>query len=231
MFKAGFCWHLVLFGSPALLNFSCCSGLALMALGCLNCVMAEQQLQDFRASIDNIDMAFMFLLAERMRIIVKAGLLKTKEGLDFEYSSEREEDLEKTFIFAEQRNVGRQVLEELFELVYQEALSTMEQLRVASHVAELNEDFYRSGLVDLRDSLYNIDQAICHALAERYHIVRKVAVFKKQQAMPALSPERWNAILKEKVKMAGQLGIRAGLVQDMMNCVHEESLRIERNLV
>ena len=82
-------------------------------------------------------------------------------------------------------------------------------------------------LDDLRDSIYNIDVAICYNLAERFHTALKVGEFKRQHQLPALDKNRWETLLNIKVEMALKLGIDAALVRNIFNDIHEESLRLQ----
>ena len=47
----------------------------------VNAVQSNPELDEFRASIDNLDDAIMCMLAERFKITKKVGILKSEQGL------------------------------------------------------------------------------------------------------------------------------------------------------
>jgi chorismate mutase len=46
--------------------------------------------------------------------------------------------------------------------------------------------------------------------------------------MPALQEDRWNEVLKEKVEIWKEFGLKKEFVEDMWNRIHKESLEIEK---
>jgi chorismate mutase len=180
------------------------------------------KLKDLRQSIDNIDTAFIFLLAERTRVIAKVGSIKKQQNISLDYSEERKTDLQKILHIAEQSKLFLPFVQQLFAKIYAESIHLMQAIN------DLSEPIFNDmDLTYLRESIYNLDIAICHVLAERFHAVRQVALLKKQHQLKPLAANRWQAILDKQSKIADTLGVNSEFVIDIMNLIHAESLRIE----
>jgi len=79
--------------------------------------MDSSKLKDYRQSIDNIDAALVFLLAERFRITEKVGFLK-KEGHLPAADPEREKrQMERIFQLAEGSLLDEHFLKDFFKLI------------------------------------------------------------------------------------------------------------------
>lgn len=179
-------------------------------------------LTELRSSIDRLDSALMFLLAERTHAIVKVGILKAQQNIPLSYSEKREQDLQHTIEIASERKLSATFMENLFKRIYQRALVIMETQQNKSAMTE-NVD----SLENLRESIYNLDISLCHILAERFNIVLKVGKYKQQQKMQPLVTNRWEQVLADKTKMAEQLGIDIDFIKDLFNMIHAESLRLQ----
>lgn len=184
-------------------------------------------LNDLRQAIDHLDAALMFVLAERTHVIYKIGVIKKISDVNFSYSEEREQDLQKIFAMAADRNLDTTFLQHIYTRIYHEALTLMQHLE--SQSTQLPEFFLKISLDDLRGSLYNLDVSLCHLLAERFHVAQKVGQYKKKQAIEPLVEDRWQVILASKKKMAEDLGMNADFIVDLMNLIHAESLRLQLN--
>lgn len=182
-------------------------------------------LDDFRQSIDNLDTALIFLLAERCRIITKVALIKTQKNIPFEYSEEREGDLKKTFDIAKHNNLDINFISKLFQRIYKEALNIIKQSLKRNNLVETKF----TNLERLRLSIYHLDLALCHILAERFQVVLQVREYKKEKKISALVTERWHELLNQKKKLAKALGVDINFTADLFTLIHEESLRIQEN--
>ena len=186
------------------------------------------ELQDYRITIDNLDTSLLFLLAERTRMITKAAIAKKTKNMKPELSPEREKDLQETIAAAQQHGLNTSFVIKLFKCIYTHALPHIEKVQ-----AELDdhEEVIEYNLPDLRKSVFNIDNAICFALAERFRVSLKVGAFKQERQLPALDKERWEQLLNDKIKKGEQLGVDKKLIHDLFEIIHDESLRLqEENL-
>lgn len=178
----------------------------------------DPQLDDLRKTIDHLDSALMFLLAERTRMIIKIGHYKKSHNLPLQKSDKREADLQKTIDIARERNIDSAFIRRLFERMYQEAIAIIEKENTVDFADTLDH---------LRESIVNIDMAFCHVLAERFNTVKKVGGVKKAQSLPPLAPQRWEAVLNSKQQMAETLGISPDFIRDIFEAIHQEALRLE----
>lgn len=181
-------------------------------------------LQDFRQSIDNLDTALMFLLAERCRTIAKVALIKKQKHLPFEYSDERKGDLAKTFEVAKANHLNFDFIAELFKQIYKEALNIMSR---TLETADKSNTKLMS-LENLRASIYHLDIALCHILAERFDIVTQIRQYKQSMKIPPLISKRFHDLLTKKKEIAKNLGINVDFTTELFHLIHQESLRIQR---
>lgn len=186
----------------------------------------ETMLNDLRRSIDYLDNALMFLLAERSRLIVKVGIIKKNENLPFSYSEKRELDLKNIFDQPSFRKLNHDFLKLLFKYIYEHAIQTMQFLN-DKDPQNLYTFIGQFTLDELRQSIYNTDVSLCYILSERFHLVTKVGYFKKQHHLAPLALDRWQKLLKKRIKLAHALGIDPDFIQGLFNLIHEESLNTQ----
>ena len=186
-------------------------------------------LDDLRKSIDLLDESLMLLLAERMRLIIKVGIVKKYFNLDPTYSEMRKRDLEKTLMLAEQGQISHTFMEKFYHRIYEEALMIIKNITNYNNLINAEEKLLDSEmlLADLRKSIYNVDVAICHTLVERLRVVAKVGAYKKTHHLKPLAPKRWHQVLANKLTMARTLKTNEQFIKDLFNLIHEEALRIE----
>ena len=190
--------------------------------------MSNIVLQDLRQSIDYIDSAFMFALAERVRILIKIGLVKQHLQLSFSYSNARKEDLKKTFILAHELLMDEAFIERLFSTLYDYAQSMMSSIDWQHYMQNLVL-LPDSTLDKLREHIFRIDQTLCYLLAERFALVKQVGNYKKQRGMSALVLSRWQEVLQKKLHLGEKLGVDAALITTIFEMVHEYALALESN--
>lgn len=201
-------------------------------------------LDDFRQSIDNIDNSFIFIIAERVRIIMKSICFKQQQHLPIRYSERRKQDLQKTIDIAVEHHLNEKFIRKLFDYIYHQAMLTNEQKNIST--AYENRTYGNSddktnkntivnkdvGVIqDFQDSIYHLDVALCCLLAERYHLVKKIGILKKKYELPPLAANRWQKILSNKLTMAAALNLDVNFMKNIMEIIHEESLRIENEII
>ncbi len=84
-----------------------------------------------------------------------------------------------------------------------------------------------SGLQVLRRRIDSLDTILMHALAERMQAVRQVGALKRRHDIPPLQPERWQAVLQHKRKLARELELDPDLVVEIYEQIHTAALDIE----
>ena len=185
---------------------------------------------DYRQSIDNMDGAFMFLLSERMRVVLKVNLLKKKHSMTVDKTGERISDIKKIFTLARELNINELLINSILDRIFHEARVLMDDILLKGENFENDED-YDISIKDLRKTLLYLDSAFCYLLAERFRLVKKVGNYKGKHNIKPFAPNRWQEVLESKSRMARELGIRIDLVCDILDLIHEEALQIENEII
>lgn len=84
--------------------------------------MADEQLQRFRSSIDNIDAALILLLAERFKITENVGEYKARQGLPPADTEREEEQIARLRQLASSANLDPAFSEAFLRLVIAEVI-------------------------------------------------------------------------------------------------------------
>ncbi|MCP4296332.1 MAG: hypothetical protein GY786_12055, partial [Proteobacteria bacterium] len=178
----------------------------------------DPHLQDMRKSIDNLDIAFIRLLAERMRVVEKILFLKNKQKLDLSPSSQREEDVLNLLQISEQLNLDKHFFRKILDHVFESAIDQFQQKNDDATMELLCSDLL---LEDLRINLLNVEKSICHLLTERFRVVKRIGKYKKQHKIAPHDPERWKQVLTEKKKIARSLDLHEPMIERVFNSIHE----------
>ncbi len=83
---------------------------------------AISQLQSFRGSIDNIDAALIFLLAERFRCTKQVGVLKAEHGMPASDPAREEQQIARLKRLAEEADLDTEFAEKWFNFVVAEVI-------------------------------------------------------------------------------------------------------------
>ncbi len=82
----------------------------------------EEQLQQYRASIDNIDAALVHMLAERFRCTQAVGQLKAEHGLPASDPAREEQQVARLRALAHDANLDPEFAEKWFNFVVAEVI-------------------------------------------------------------------------------------------------------------
>lgn len=83
-------------------------------------------------------------------------------------------------------------------------------------------DFNRARL-----SIDSLDKQLIKLIGERERVVKAIGLYKAKNNIPPLQAARFQQVL-DKAKKAGESeGLSAEFVEDLMNAIHKESLKIE----
>lgn len=77
----------------------------------------------------------------------------------------------------------------------------------------------------LRDNIDLLDNEILNFLEKRKALVQQIAEIKYQQHLPVLQSDRWENIKQEKQKLAQERGIDKGMVENIFEQIHQQSVR------
>ena len=82
-------------------------------------------------------------------------------------------------------------------------------------------------LVSLRREIDQLDEQLWKIIGKRAEAVRQIGEWKRQHGEQVIQPERWQQVLQHCKDTAQQYGLCEELVQEVMEAIHKESVRIE----
>lgn len=77
-------------------------------------------------------------------------------------------------------------------------------------------------LIDLRESLDNIDNALVYLLAERFRVTHKVGVYKRDNNIPPIDTVREEAQFKRIEKIANEAGLNPKFAHKLLRLIIDE---------
>lgn len=82
----------------------------------------------------------------------------------------------------------------------------------------------------MRDEIDSIDHHILQLLAKRMEVVKDIGLLKQKQKITILQIMRWNNIFENRLAFGKKLGIESGFLKKLLQALHQESIRIQRDL-
>jgi len=82
-------------------------------------------------------------------------------------------------------------------------------------------------LEEIRKKIDLLDEEMVRTLAKRMALVKEVARFKKEKGLPFKQPEREQQLIEEKRKLAQELGLDPGFVENLCKAIIDQSLKLE----
>lgn len=79
----------------------------------------------------------------------------------------------------------------------------------------------------LRQEIDILDIDLIEILSKRIFISSEIAKIKKHNNLPILQIERWEEIIKNRLKLALEKNINQKFIKDIFDIIHEESIRIQ----
>jgi chorismate mutase len=79
-----------------------------------------------------------------------------------------------------------------------------------------------------RSQIDSLDAALIKILGERERVVKKVGIYKAENHVPALQKDRFQQVLEKAVAAGAKEGLSQVCIEEIMNAIHKESLRIEQ---
>ncbi|MGC9150441.1 MAG: chorismate mutase [Microbacter sp.] len=83
----------------------------------------------------------------------------------------------------------------------------------------------------LRHQIDELDNQLLEILAKRFRISREIGIYKKEHGMPVLQPVRYDEILQNRVAQAQSIGINGEFMKNILEAIHEESVRVQLDLM
>ena len=82
-------------------------------------------------------------------------------------------------------------------------------------------------LASLREEIDQLDEQLWEVIGKRADVVRQIGEWKRQHGEQVVQPERWQEVLQHCQSIADRHGLSETVVQEVMEAIHNESVRIE----
>ncbi len=79
-------------------------------------------------------------------------------------------------------------------------------------------------LSDLRRKIDLVDVKLINLISERMQVIQKIGECKRDNGITILQVNRWDEILKNRLKQAGELGLNESFVTKILVALHDESI-------
>lgn len=83
----------------------------------------------------------------------------------------------------------------------------------------------------LRHQIDELDNQLLEVLAKRFRVSREIGTYKKEHGMPVLQTVRYDEILNNRVTQAQSIGINGEFMKNILEAIHEESVRVQLELM
>lgn len=82
-------------------------------------------------------------------------------------------------------------------------------------------------LASLREEIDQLDEQLWEVIGKRADVVRQIGEWKRQHGEQVIQPERWQEVLQHCQSVADKYGLSETVLQEVMEAIHNESVRIE----
>ena len=82
-------------------------------------------------------------------------------------------------------------------------------------------------LASLREEIDQLDEQLWEVIGKRADLVRQIGEWKRQHGEQVVQPERWQEVLQHCQSVADRHGLSETMVHEVMEAIHNESVRIE----
>ena len=82
-------------------------------------------------------------------------------------------------------------------------------------------------LQSLREEIDQLDERLWEIIGQRADVVRQIGEWKRQHGEQVVQPERWQEVLQHCQSVADKHGLSETVVHEVMEAIHNESVRIE----
>jgi len=90
---------------------------------------------------------------------------------------------------------------------------------------------YKEGIDQLRAQIDVLDENILWLLKSRMDVSRRIGQSKKEHNVAILQMQRWDELLSAMVEKGARYGLSKSVVCDIMNAVHDESVRVQKEVL
>ncbi|HXH20040.1 MAG TPA: bifunctional 3-deoxy-7-phosphoheptulonate synthase/chorismate mutase type II [Chitinophagales bacterium] len=89
----------------------------------------------------------------------------------------------------------------------------------------------KATLEELRELVDKHDDELIRALKERMDVIEQIGLFKKENNIAVLQPERWHEIAHTRTELAKELGLSDELILKIFQLIHQESIRQQTEIL
>ena len=82
-------------------------------------------------------------------------------------------------------------------------------------------------LASLREEIDQLDEQLWEVVGKRADVVRQIGEWKRLRGEQIVQAERWQEVLQHCQSVADKYGLSETVVQEVMEAIHNESVRIE----
>lgn len=86
-------------------------------------------------------------------------------------------------------------------------------------------------LLKLRKDIDKCDRELVRILSLRFSLVKKIALYKKENNFKPLDSARWKKVTDKILFFSAKRELPLKLIKSIMDSIHKESLRIEKKIV
>ena len=83
---------------------------------------------------------------------------------------------------------------------------------------------------NLRKEIDQVDSQLLQLLSGRMYLVRQIGKAKKTAGLAVVQPDRFENMLTNRLERAKQLKLNETFIENFMNLIHEESIRLQSEL-
>ena len=84
-----------------------------------------------------------------------------------------------------------------------------------------------SELSSLREEIDQLDEQLWEVIGKRADVVRQIGEWKRLHGEQIVQAERWQEVLQHCQSVADKHGLSETVIQEVMEAIHNESVRIE----
>ena len=115
------------------------------------------------------------------------------------------------------------------QLTPQALRTLLESLIIRDNTSD--NEAYREGIDALRARIDVLDESLLRLLGDRMEVSRRIGRYKKDHNVAILQAGRWEQLLSDMVAGAAALGISEEAIRGIMTAIHEESVRIQNQVL
>ena len=105
----------------------------------------------------------------------------------------------------------------------------LEKLIIRENTSD--NEAYREGIDALRARIDVIDENLLKLLRDRMGVSQAIGRYKKEHNVAILQAGRWEQLLADMVSRAEAMGISAQAITAIMTAIHDESVRVQNNVL